>query len=194
MTHWWQSLSDASRIFWGIAIFSSVFQVLMFAGGLFSGHEFDHSPDADDGSTAEGVKLLSLRAITAFLVGFGWAGALFLGSGKSVSVALLAAVAFGGLFMVIIFLMMRAMVTLKADGTLDYANAIGQTGHTYVTIPAARGGQGQVEIMLQGRLATISAVTDSSKPLSPGTPVFVDSVEGKNLLVVSPKNTTASTC
>ena len=186
MNEWWQTLNDASRIFWCIAIAASVFQLLMFAGAFFTSHDFDHSADGGNGSSTEGLKLLSIRAITAFFVGFGWAGALFLGNGTSVLFAMIAAVAFGCVFMAIIFLMMRALVSLRASGTLDYANAIGQTGHVYVTIPARRDGQGQVEIMIQGRLATIFAVTDYHQPLLPRTPVIVNAVEGKALLVVSP--------
>ena len=175
-------------MFWGIAIVASVFQILVFAGSLIGSHDFDHAPDGGDGSSVEGMKLLSIRAITAFLVGFGWAGALFLGSGSALSTALLAALVFGGMFMAIIFLMMRALVSLRADGTLDYSNATGRTGNVYVTIPAGRAGQGQVEIMIQGRLTTVSAVTDAPLPLPPRTSVTVDSVEGNNLLVVSPES------
>ncbi len=187
MTEWWQTLSDASRIFWSIAIIASVFQLLMFAGSLFIGHDFDHSTDNGDGGSTEGLKLLSVRAITAFLVGFGWAGALFLGGGSSMFAATILAMIFGCVFMGIIFVMMRALVSLKADGTMDYATAVGQTGHVYVTIPARRTGQGQVEIMIQGRLATVLAVTDYPQPLAPLAPVIVDAVEGKTLLVVSPQ-------
>lgn len=187
MNEWWQNLSDVARIFWGIAIFSSVFQVLMFAGSFFTGQDLDHSPDGDHTGSTEAVKLLSIRAITAFFVGFGWAGALFLGNGAPILAAMIVAVVFGCVFMAIIFLMMRALVSLKADGTLDYANAIGQSGHVYVTIPARRAGQGQVEIMLQGRLITVLAVTDYHQPLLPHSPVIVDAVEGRTLLVVSPE-------
>lgn len=187
MNEWWQTLTDASRVFWCIAIVASVFQLLMFVGSFFTGHDFDHSAHGGDGGSTEGMKLLSIRAITAFLVGFGWAGALFIGNGTSVPTATLFAMVSGCVFMAIIFVMMRALVSLKASGTMDYANAINQSGHVYVTIPARRGGQGQVEIMIQGRLATVLAVTDYHQPLPPRSPVVVDAVEGKTLLVVSPQ-------
>jgi len=187
MSQWWQTLSNVSQIFWCIAIAASVFQLLMFVGSMFIGHDFDHSPHGGDGNSSEGLKLLSIRAITAFLVGFGWAGALFLGNGTLLPTATILAILCGCIFMGIIFVMMRALVSLKADGTMDYANAIGQTGHVYVTIPARRSGQGQVEIMIQGRLATILAITDYSQPLPPRSPVMVNGVEGKTLLIVSPQ-------
>lgn len=188
MTEWWQSLSDPSRIFWSIAITASVFQLLLFVGSMLVGHDLDHSPDGGDGGGSEhGLKLLSVRAITAFLVGFGWAGALILGSGKTLLIASVFALVCGMIFMAVIYLMMRFITSLKSDGTIRYPNAIGHTGHVYVTIPAARGGRGQVEILIQGRLITAQAVTSHPQPLPPQSSVIVDSVEGDTLLVVSPQ-------
>ncbi len=186
MSEWWQTLSDSSRIFWGIAVAASIFQILVFAGSFFTGDSLDHAPDSGEGSTSGTFKLLSVRAIVAFLVGFGWAGALFESSGKSALVSLAIAVFAGFVFMGVIYLLMRSLLTLKADGTLDYTNAIGQTGHVYVTIPANGGGQGQVEIMIQHRLVTANAVTTCDDPLAPQTLVLVHDVEGKALLVVAP--------
>lgn len=186
MSEWWQSLSDTARIFWAIAIASSIFQVLMFALSFFSSSDFDHTPDGEAGDSIEGVKLISIRAIVAFLVGFGWTGGLMLGRQIPILTTILVALAVGGIFMMVIFFIMRLLMTLRADGTLQYENAIGVTGHVYVTIPASRGGQGQIEILLQGRLATASAVTNSDHALTQNTPVLVKSIENGNVLVVTP--------
>lgn len=187
MDHWWQALDGMARFFWIVAIGASLFQLLLFAGSLFMGHEFDHGgADAHSGSAAEGVKVLSVRAITAFLVGFGWCGALLMGNGWSILLTIFLALIVGAVFMAMIFFIMRLLVSLKADGTLDYWNAVGQSGHVYVTIPAHRSGEGQVEVLFQGRLVTASAITDSDLPLAPRTPVLVHSVEGQTTLVVSP--------
>lgn len=186
MNEWWFSLSDASRVFWGISLAATLFQALIFAGSIVSGHEFDHATDTDGGNAAEGLKLLSIRAIVAFFVGFGWAGVLYLRNGGPVLIALAFAIVAGVVFMSVIFLVMRFLMSLRADGTMDYWNAVGQTGTVYVTIPPNHSGQGQVEVMIQGRLTTAHAVTEHSEPLSPQTPVIVQSVEGKTLLVVYP--------
>lgn len=186
MIDWWNALEGSGRIFWGIAIAATVFQLLMFAGSIFATHDFDHSPDGGDGDATGGVKLLSIRAIVAFLVGFGWAGGLFLGRGHGVLASSMVAVGAGIIFMGIIFLIMRGLMNLKDDGTLDFKNAVGLHGQVYVTIPALRGGRGQVEILIQGRLQTLQAVTDFGVPLSPQTSIVVKEIEGGNLLVVSP--------
>jgi len=187
MFDWWNSLTGATLFFWTVAIGASVFQLLLFAGSMFAGHDFDHSTDIDHHvSGAEGaVKVLSLRAMVAFAVGFGWAGVLFVDEGFSLTVTIAIAMFVGLLFMAMIYGVMRFMVSLKADGTLDYANAVGLEGKVYVTIPAARAGEGQIELLLQGRLITVTAVTSHTEPLPPQTPVRVIAVEG-NTLVVSP--------
>jgi membrane protein implicated in regulation of membrane protease activity len=190
MFDWWNSLTGATLFFWTVAIGASVFQLLLFIGSMFAGHDFDHSADVGSENApmagAEGaVKVLSVRAMVAFAVGFGWAGVLFVDEGFSLTVTIAIAMFVGLLFMGMIYGVMRFMVSLKADGTLDYANAVGLEGKVYVTIPAARAGEGQIELLLQGRLITVTAVTSHFHPLSPHTSVRVDSVEG-NTLVVSP--------
>ncbi len=186
MTQWWQSLGNASQVFWGIAIAASIFQVLIFIGSLFTSHELDHSADTDTSGSGEALKLLSLRGIIAFLVGFGWTGGLFLAKGLSMLLVVLMAIGTGIIFMTVILLIMRLLMSLKADGTLDYANSIGRTGHVYVTIPARRAGQGQVEVMIQGRLVTAHAVTDHHHTIAPQTKIVVLGVESGTLLIVSP--------
>jgi uncharacterized membrane protein len=187
MTAWWNSLNNPAQIFWLIAIASSIIQILMFAMSFVGGHDFDHSNGGTDvGDSVEGVKLVSVRAIIAFFVGFGWTGGLMLGRGATMVPTLAASMGVGVIFMMVIFLIMRIMMSLRSDGTLDFQNAVGLTGHVYVTIPASRSGHGQVEILLQGRLTTVQAVTKVDHPLPQSTPVTVTAIENGNLLVVAP--------
>lgn len=189
MFDWWNSLNGATLFFWTVAIGASLFQLLLFAGSMIGGHDFDHSTgDLDHvpaGGAESAVKFISLRAMVAFAVGFGWAGVLFLGEGRSLTATIGIAMFTGLMFMLLIYGVMRFMYSLKADGTLDYQNAQGKTGKVYVTIPAARGGDGQVEILIQGRLITATAVTDHGQALAPHQSVSVVAVEG-NTLVVAP--------
>ena len=158
----------------------------MFALSFFAGSDFDHSSGGEVADSIEGVKLVSVRAIVAFLVGFGWTGGLMMGRDAPMTVTLAASLGVGVIFMLAIFFIMRMLMSLRADGTLDYQNAIGLTGHVYVTIPASRSGQGQIEILLQGRLTTVQAVTKADHALTQSTPVTVTGVENGNLLVVTP--------
>ena len=188
MNEWWHALAGPERIFWGIAIASTLIQLLIFAGSLLASSDVDADMDAgsDVGHGDAGVKFLSVRALVAFFVGFGWAGAMALHHGYELGVATLIAFGTGIVFMAVIFFIMRAMMSLRDDGTLDYRNAIGSICQVYVTIPAARAGRGQVELMIQGRLVTVHAVTGHGSPLPPQTSVSVTAVEPGNLLVVKP--------
>ncbi|MDZ4288197.1 MAG: hypothetical protein U0984_09570 [Prosthecobacter sp.] len=191
MTSWWASLTDGAPIYWCIAIFASVLQVLLLLGSFLGGHfgvdHGDAGPDTSGGDSG-GVKILSLRVLVAFFVGFGWAGVLGLRQGMSGVSTAFAAMTAGVIFMALLFFTLRFLIAMRDDGTLNYANALGLEGQVYVTVPAARSGPGQVEIMLQGRLITATAVTDAATPLPPRLPITVTAVEAANLLVVQPLN------
>ncbi len=90
------------------------------------------------------------------------------------------------MFLLVIVGIMRAMMSMRDSGTLDLNNAVGQGATVYVTIPPTGEGRGQVEILIQGRLATLQAVSDHLYPLAPQTPVEVTSIRAGNLLVVKP--------
>lgn len=188
MNEWWDSLIGAERVFWAIAIGATVLQVLMFVGSLLGGGDSDADIDVDPdtGHGDVGAKFLSIRAIVAFLVGFGWAGAMAMRAGQDAGIATVIAFFSGLVFMGVIFAVMRMMMSLRDDGTLNYQNAVGQTCQVYVTIPPARSGRGKVELMIQGRLITVNAVTEHAEELPPQTSVAVTRVEPGNLLVVNP--------
>lgn len=188
MNEWWNQLTPLLRVFWGIAVFASVFQILMFLGAMLgAGHDFDHDAAANGADGAAGAQILSLRTLVAGMVGFGWAGVLALQSGSSAGTAIATAVAAGIVFMLLVFGVMRFLFSMRSDGTMDYRNAVGVVGKVYVTIPAHRSGAGQVEILLQGRLTMAAAQTDSAA-LSPQTPVRVTAFLGDNTLLVEPAN------
>jgi hypothetical protein len=56
---------------------------------------------------------------------------------------------------------------------VDLKNAKGQAGTVYTPIPASQGGQGQVQVAVQGRLRELPSITDEDEPLPTGTPVRV---------------------
>jgi hypothetical protein len=190
MNAWWDSLPLLQRMFWGIAIFASVLQILMFFGAMFGhGHDFDHDAAVDGASGVAGAQILSLRTLVAGAVGFGWAGVLASSAGASDGVAITLALICGVAFMLMVFGVMQLLFSMRADGTLDYRNAVGLTGKVYVTVPAQRRGAGQVEIMLQGRLTMAAAQTDAPAPLSPQTPIRVSAAQADNTLIVEPVTT-----
>jgi hypothetical protein len=187
MNAWWEQLTPLLKIFWSIALFASVFQLIMFLGAIFgTGHDFDHDVAHDGASGAEGAQILSIRTLIAGAVGFGWAGVLSMGSGASDLAAIAIALVTGVVFMLLVFWMMRLLFSMRDDGTLNYQNAVGLTGRVYVTIPARRAGTGQIEIMFQGRLVTASAQTDIDRSLPPQASIRVTAAQSDNTLIVEP--------
>ena len=96
------------------------------------------------------------------------------------------AVISGFAFMMLMFVTMRLLMSMRDDGSLHYENAIGLRGQVYVTIPAIRAGIGQIEVMLQGRLITASAVTDSDHALAPQHGIEITALMPPNTFVVKP--------
>ncbi|HRQ88277.1 MAG TPA: hypothetical protein PLA50_05730 [Bacteroidia bacterium] len=185
MELWWQALDLELKIFYGIgivALFTLVLQIaMMFFGGL--DHDVDFGDGGDHGS---GLGIFSFRGITAFFLGFGWTGVIVVKAGLGLGAAIILGLLVGGTLMVSIFLMMRAMLRLQSSGTLDYANAVGEVGTVYVTVPAFQKAGGQIEVLIQGRLTVADALHKGGASLSPGTKVRVVETVGRSTFVVEP--------
>jgi len=183
MTAWWDSLDTALQVFYAVAIATSIAMVLQLLLMVFGFDDADADVDAEHGT---GVGLLSMRTVTAFFTGFGWAGVASLEAGKTLPFTLVVAVAVGTALMFGVFSLMRGLYALRYSGTLDYANAIGQVGSVYLRIPAAMAGPGQIEVMIQGRLCVVEALTRVQRELPRQARVRVVETVGQNTLVVEP--------
>jgi membrane protein implicated in regulation of membrane protease activity len=117
--------------------------------------------------------MISFRTVIAFMVGFGWAGAIALEQGLPVILAIAAALAAGTVFMVVVYWLMRSIYKLSDSGNVDLKNAAGQSGTVYLPVPPAGKGMGQVQVTVQGRLREMSCVTDGDAALPTGVAVRV---------------------
>lgn len=184
METWWQSLNVPLQIFYATGIVAAIalgIEVLLTLFG-FSHHDLpDVSVDHPDQ-----IGMLSVRTITGFFFGFGWAGVIAVKSGLNLAVAILIACAAGVAFLLGVYLLMRALFSLHASGTLDYNNAVGQVATVYVTVPPNRGGGGQIEVLIQGRLQTIACMTSNPDPLPPQSKVRVTGLIDSGTLEVQP--------
>ena len=111
------------------------------------------------------------------------------GTGAATFVATLA----GSAFLGIVIYLMSYLHSLREEGTLNYSNAVGNVGNIYLPVPPNRKGMGQVEVMVQGRLKVIQAVTDHEKKIGNRIAVrVIDTVDSQTLLV-SPLEDESST-
>jgi hypothetical protein len=183
----WTDIASGAGLYWVISVFASVLQVFLLIGAFIGGgSDFDHGADAHDGSTADSVRIFSFRILVAFFVGFGWAGVLGQRAGMAPGATATAAAISGVVFMLLLFVTLRLLMSMRDDGSLHYENAIGLRGQVYVTIPAKREGIGQIEVLLQGRLITANAVTDSETPLAPQHGIEITALMPPNTFVVKP--------
>jgi hypothetical protein len=181
---WWNTLNLELQVFYGLGIISLVVLLIQMLLSVFAG--MDHDYDVGGGDHGSGIGFFSIRGVTAFFTGFGWTGALMLKNGYGVTAAIIAGTLVGGALMFGIFLLMKSMMRLQSNGTLDFNNAIGQIGTVYVTIPASQKAGGQVELLLQGRLTMAEALSRGAEPLHPGTKVTIVEKIGHATLIVEP--------
>lgn len=182
MELWWTELDLAHKVFYAIAIVTSGLLVLQLIASFFG---LDGDADADlDVDHGGGGGVFSIRSITGFFTGFGWGGVAALEAGLGLTASILIALACGGALMATILGLMRAIYSMRYEGTLDYRNAIGAAGSAYIPIPAAMSGPGQVEVLVQGRLCVVSAFTKSPTRIAARARVkVIDTLDQQTLLV-----------
>lgn len=184
METWWNNLILPLQIFYGTGIIAGILLVIEAGLTVFG---FDHH-DLPDASLdhPDQLGMLSVRTITGFFFGFGWAGVIALKSGFQLFAAIGIALVVGIVFLLGIYALMKALFSMRESGTLDYKNAIGKIGTVYVTVPPNHGGGGQIELLIQGRLQMISCMTAQATPLPPQTKVkVVGLIDGGTLEVAS---------
>ena len=148
----------------------------------------DGMPVGDpDPSGLDGLRVFSVRGIIAFLVVFGWVGFVMDSTAAPLWVSLSLAALCGLATMVALAFLFRAVLRLRNNGNLDNRNALGVSGRVYLTVPAARSGEGKVNLLLQGTYVERDAVTDEEEPLPTGCEVLVVGTSGQTTLVVKRK-------
>jgi hypothetical protein len=186
MEAWWNTLGTPLQVYYGIAIVTTF---LLFLQLLLSLIGLDHDVDGFDlGDVADahdsGVSVVSIRSVLAFFTGFGWGGVVSLRQGLTVFAATVVATVAGVALTAMVVGLMRALYGMRYSGTLDYTNAIGVVGNVYLPIPGAMQGPGQVEVLVQGRLAVVQAFTRSPERIPNRTRVkVVDTLDQQTLLV-----------
>ena len=182
---WWDALNFELQIYYGIAILAMFSLMIQLFLSLFMGLG-DGDVDMGADHHGSGLSIFSVRGVTAFFLGFGWAGVICTKAGLGTLPTVAIAVAAGGALMMAIFFIMLSLLRMQSSGTLDYQNAVGQTGTVYVTIPPGQRSGGQVETLIQGRLVTAEALQRGDEPLAPGTKVRVVEKIGGSTLIVEP--------
>ena len=186
INQWWETLSSAHQVFWFIAIVFSVLFFIQFVL-LIIGMDGDSTDSMDLDIDGHGLETdfsaLSLRSIIAFFTFFGWTGVLILGNQLSVLIAVILATVAGLAAMFIVAYLMYKFAQLEQSGTLNLYHALDQPGEVYLSIPAQKGGQGKVHVMIDGVIREMDAMTDGEM-LKTGEAVRIVEILDNNTLKV----------
>ena len=158
-------------------VFFSLRTLAMFVGGAETGMDVDvdfdvdldvdvdvdtgADVDVDTGESSHAFKVLSVQAIAAFLMGFGWGGlGAFRGSGWSLTVSVFFALACGTGMVWLLGKLLMAVYGLESSGNVPMYHALEAEGTVYASIPAKGVGPGRVRVVIDDRARFYKAITE----------------------------------
>ena len=190
---WWADLSPVMKLLWGVTLTATLIfviqTVMTFLGADADSTDFDVDVDTSmDGSDLSnidsGANLYTFRNFVNFFLGFGWTAIILQPSVKSTAVLVIIAVLVGIALVALVMYMFKWLYSMQQSGNINvYKSAVGCQGKCYLRIPGERGGEGKVQITIQGAVREYNAVTDGDE-IKTGTSVKVlEAIDGNTLLV-----------
>jgi len=188
---WWAALILPEKVYWIIAIPSTVLliiQIVMTLGGGDADEldgDFDGDMEAEDMDGGAGWQFFTYKNLLGFFTLFGWTGLGFLKMGLGLLIAVFFSVIAGLIMMAIMAALFYYISKLYQSGTMVIENAIGHTGEVYLKIPPDREGHGKIQVEIQGTLRTMDAITDDEKELPTGSIAQVLEIVNNQILLVT---------
>jgi membrane protein implicated in regulation of membrane protease activity len=181
------------KVLWVVTLSASLIfiiqSVLTFLGADADADfdtDVDLSADGSDLSNIDGgSNLYTFRNFVNFILGFGWSAILLQDSIPSWPLLVVVSALIGVALVAAVMYLFKWLSGMQQSGNIDVNTAAkGCEGTVYLTIPAARTGEGKVQITINGAVREYEAVTESDSPLKSGTPIrVVDVVNASTLLV-----------
>jgi hypothetical protein len=178
---WWNGLAFPLQVFWSIGLFGLVLTLFQGLLSVVIGHHGDAQLDVHE---TNGTSHLSLKTVSALLIGIGFGGALLNENGFPIFAAALGGLITGVAIVILYLVLMNALHRLRSDGTALLWEAIGHRGRVYMRIPAGESAPGEIQVAFGGRFLNVKAFTRGPE-LFPGTDVLVISMHGENALEVA---------
>ena len=120
--------------------------------------------------------VISFKTVVAALAFFGIAGLAARSAEFAPIPGIMIALACGLTAMFSVHWMMKRLYQLNQDGSLRIDQSVGHRGSVYIPIPAARAGEGKIQIKLQNRIVELKAMTSQSEMLPTGARVVISRV------------------
>jgi hypothetical protein len=188
ISSWWAILTLPEKVYWIIAIPSTLLLIVQIVMTLMGGDadevdgDFDGDLDVDGGA---GWQFFSYKNIVGFFTLFGWTGLGFLQMGLGLLIAGFFSFIAGISMMAIMAALFYYISKLHQSGTMIIDNAIGHTGDVYLRIPPSREGHGKLQVEIQGSLREMDAITDDEKELPTGSIAQVLEIVNNQILLVT---------
>jgi hypothetical protein len=182
----WSGGDFTMHLFWGIGLLGLLLIVFQAIFGVLIGHDGDTASSGSvdlHGGHGGGGSIVSLKTVSAMLLGFGFGGAIMQQNGFSAGISALGGIGTGVVIGGGYFALMNSLYRLKSDGTSVMAEALNRSGTVYLRIPGMTSGPGEVQVSFGGRLQNVRAYTRGLE-LPTGTAVRVVALHGDHALLV----------
>ena len=190
---WWADLSPVMKLLWGVTLTATLIfviqTVMTFLGADADGTDFDMDVDTSmDGSDLSnidgGSNLYTFRNFVNFFLGFGWTAIILQPSVKSTAVLVIISALVGIALVALVMYMFKWLSSMQQSGNINvYKSAVGCQGKCYLRIPGERGGEGKVQITIQGAVREYNAVTDGDDIKTGASVKVLEAVDANTLLV-----------
>jgi membrane protein implicated in regulation of membrane protease activity len=190
---WWAELSPVMKLLWGVTLSASLIfviqTVMTFLGADADSTDFDvdvdTSMDGSDLSNIEGgSNLYTFRNFVNFFLGFGWTAILLEKSVQSTALVIILSVLVGVALVIAVMYLFKWLSSMQQSGNINvYKAAVGCQGKCYLRIPAERGGEGKVQITIQGAVREYNAITDGDEIKTGASVKVLEAVDANTLLV-----------
>jgi len=191
ISSWWAALDIPEKVYWIIAVPSSILLIIQIVMTLAGGDtdeldtDFDGDLDAGGMEGGTGWQFFTYKNVLGFFTLFGWTGLGFLQMGLGLLIAVFFSVIAGLVMMALMAALFYYISKLHESGTMIMENAIGHTGEVYLRIPPSREGHGKIQVEIQGTLREMDAITDDEKELPTGSMAQVLEIVNNQLLLVT---------
>ncbi|MDR2147360.1 MAG: serine protease [Tannerella sp.] len=188
MIELFNNLPFEQKVYWGIALFSTVVFIIQSIM-TFMGMDAHDGADADfSGHDLQGgeepFQLFTFRNLISFLLGFSWTGIGFSKIIDNPVWLMILAFLVGVLFVGIFFFILRQMMRLAEDNSFNINHVLNQIAEVYIPIPEQRKGKGKVSISVRGSVHEIDALTDGETRIASGASVRIVKIESESLVLV----------
>ncbi len=198
---WWEALGILRQVMFVIGCCAGgilVIQIIMTLIGLGhdtsfdGGVDFDGDADADGmtdgGAGMFGMKLLSMRAVIAFLGIGSWVCYILADPaiGCPIGATIPVSIAAGAVAALLMAWAMFSIEKLQSSGNVTIENAVGKIGDVYLRIAASKSAAGKIQITIQERLRDYDAFTEAGREIHMGEKVKVVGVIDDTTLLVEP--------